>query len=245
MNYNSTFTKRCHSYAYALQTYPNVLQNEFQAAVEELDLNPNDILLNIPASCVSLSSYYTTNPRIVYEYETNTDFAAVTNTPICSFFDIPLPNQSVSKIVSLASLHHMSEYERPLFYKECKRILKPNGKLIIGDVQKYSNQAYWLNEFVDKYNPQGHKGTFWDENDCTLLQQAGFTTQLVERSYPWCFSSKEDMIDFTKHLFGLETDSLTIHKGLEDYLTVFQTRNNVGFPWKLLYIHATLDPQCS
>ncbi len=52
MNYNSTFTKRCHSYAYALQTYPNVLQYEFQTAVEELAIEPDDILLNIPASCV-------------------------------------------------------------------------------------------------------------------------------------------------------------------------------------------------
>jgi SAM-dependent methyltransferase len=245
MDYNSTFTKRCHSYAYALQTYPNALQYEFQTAVEELNMESDDILLNIPAACVSLSSYYTTQPRIVYEYETNTDFAALTNTPICSFFDIPLPDQSVSKIVSLASLHHTNLEERPLFYKECKRILKPGGKLLIGDVQKYSNQAYWLNEFVDRHNPQGHKGTFWDENDCPLLQQAGFTTQLVERNYPWTFSSKEDMVDFSKHLFGLETDSETIYQGLEEYLTVFHTKNSVGFPWKLIYIHARLDPQRS
>jgi SAM-dependent methyltransferase len=242
MDYNSTFTKRGHSYAYALQMYPNALRKEFEVAVEELDLQPTDILLNIPASCVSLSSYYTTQPLEVYEFETNPSFAKTTNTPICSFFDIPLPDSSVTKIISLASLHHMSSEERPIFYKECKRILKPGGKLLIGDVRKYSNQANWLNEFVNTYNPQGHHGIFWDEEDCDLLQQAGFSTQLVERGYPWSFTAKEDMLDFTKYLFGLETDSETIYQGLEKYLSIFQTKHFIGFPWKLLYMHASLNP---
>ncbi len=243
MDYNQTFTKRAHSYAYALQMYPNALQREFEVAVEELDIQPKDILLNIPASCVSLSSYYTTKPHIVYEYETNTEFAELTNTPVCSFFNIPLPNESVSKIISLASLHHMSQEERPLFYKECYRILKPGGELVIGDVQADSKQANWLNTFVHTYNSQGHKGLFWSESDSSLLQQAGFTTHLVERNYPWLFSSKDDMIDFTKHLFGLDlANPETIVHGLDEYLTVFKAKQFYGFMWKLLYFHCHKAP---
>ncbi len=247
MDYSNTFSKRCHSYTYAVQTYPNALRKEFEVAVEELDLQPSDILLNIPASCVSLSSYYTTKPLEVYEFETNEEFAKITNTPFCSFFDIPLPNKSVTKIISLASLHHMSNEERSLFYKECFRILKPGGKLVIGDVQADSVQARWLNEFVNKYNSMGHQGLFWSEKDCPQIQQAGFTTTVVERLYPWTFSSKEDMIDFCKHLFGLDlTDSEAIIKGLEDILTVFEARKQFGFMWKLLYLHCHKAPNsCS
>jgi SAM-dependent methyltransferase len=231
MDYNKTFTKRYHSYMYAMQTYPNVLQKEFQIAVEELDLQPTDILLNIPASCVSLASYYTVQPEQVYEFETNEEFAKATNIPFCSFFNIPLPDKSVTKIISLASLHHMSEEERILFYKECYRLLKPGGTFVIGDVQKDSPQAFWLNSFVNQYNSSGHKGVFWDEEDCFLLEKEGFETKIVTRDYLWNFSSKEEMIDFSKYLFGLDlADSETIEKGIAEYL-------GLDFHWRLVYLH--------
>lgn len=240
MDYETTFSNRCHSYSYAVHTYPKVLQQEFQTAVKELNLQKDDILLNIPASCVSLSSFYTVQPKKVYEFETNKEFAELTNTPTCSFFSIPLPDKSVTKIISLASLHHMTLEERPLFYRECKRILKPGGELVIGDVKKGSDPAKWLNIFVNEHNPLGHKGVFWDGNDIPTFQEEGFITQLVERKYTWDFDTKEFMLDFTKHLFGVECDKKTLEQGLEDYLTLKKIDKGYSYPWSLVYIHAKL-----
>lgn len=239
MDYNNTFSKRCRSYAYAVSTYPEALRNEFQTAVEELNLQPTDILLNIPASCIPLTSYYTVQPKYTYEFETNEEFASLTNIPICSFYNIPLPNASVSKIISLASLHHMSEDERPVFYRECKRVLMPGGELVIGDVKRESKQADWLNTFVNQYNSSGHKGIFFSEEDCIPLQKEGFITSIKEREYTWNFNSTDSMIDFTKHLFGLDlaTDQIILN-GLQEYLQP----NNTLIDWKLIYIHAKLQP---
>lgn len=77
-----------------------------------------------------------------------------------SIDDIPLKSQSVNKILCLASLHHLNNEERINTYNEFYRILKPNGKLIIADVIKNSNQSIWLNNFVNNYNSNGHNGIF-------------------------------------------------------------------------------------
>jgi SAM-dependent methyltransferase len=241
MDYNKTFETRGNAYRYAVYTYPKALENEFTTAVNELSLSSSDILLNIPASCIELKQYFTTSPKIYYEFETNPTFAKLTNTQVCNFFTVPLPDKSVTKIISLASLHHMTIEERPVFYRECKRILQPEGLLLIGDVKKGSQQDKWLNEFVNKYNSQGHNGLFWNEDDCQLLQQQGYTTHMTEKDYMWNFTSKEELIDFTKHLFGLDlaTDE-QIWQGIQEYLTLNQETFELS--WKLVYLHATLRP---
>lgn len=240
MEYNTLFSTRCHSYAYAVNTYPGALQREFEVAVEELHVQPTDIVLNIPAACASLEHYLQEKPKHMYEFETTEEFAKLTNTPTCSFFSIPLPDQSVTKIISLASLHHMHPNERPSFYRECKRLLQPGGELIIGDVKHNSPPAHWLNTFVDMHNPFGHKGHFWSSSDCDTLVLEGFATTMVERNYTWNFDSKEAMIDFTSHLFGVNCDSNTVSEGLNSYLTVKATDHRISFPWSLVYLHAKI-----
>jgi hypothetical protein len=49
MDYEKSFKNRTKTYLYAMEEYPNVLDEEFITAIEMLELKNDEILLNIPA----------------------------------------------------------------------------------------------------------------------------------------------------------------------------------------------------
>jgi SAM-dependent methyltransferase len=231
MDYDKVFDNRALEYSYAVKTYPNVLVNELSIAACMVDANAYDVIVNIPGACVDISKYLP-NTVIYKPYETNKVFADIQGIPYSANFDIPEPNNSVDKVLSLASLHHSTDEERIQFYKTVHRCLKSNGKLIIGDVYVNSHQDKWLNEFVNKYN--GHNGKFWSEDDKNLM--TGFDVKTIIKHYNWTFSSKNEMIDFCRHLFGLKNASdLEIADGLKKYLASSDTE----FNWSLIYFVGT------
>jgi hypothetical protein len=239
MDYNKTFESRCEAFKYAMETYPHVMAHELRTAIEMCDIQSNDTLLNIPAACIPLSNFFIQKPKAYIEYETNKKFGDLMRIPHAEFYDIPERPTSVSKIISLASLHHATQEERRAFYVEARRILDPSGALIIGDVLADSPQARWLNIFVDAHNPAGHKGIFWSENDSALLEETGFAVQVVKKQYTWDFKSRQEMIDFCHNLFGLTnaTDE-TIESGIQTHLSpVFNDDGSIQIPWQLIYFH--------
>jgi SAM-dependent methyltransferase len=239
MDYNNTFTKRGKDYKYAIDTYPNAMDDEFRIAINICQIEESDIVLNIPSACIPIEKYFDTHPICYYQFETNEDFANLVGHKICSWTNIPLSNETCTKILCLASLHHSTNEERQVIYRECWRLLKPGGKLIIGDVAKGSNQDKWLNIFVNKYNSNGHNGKFWDDDDTFLLKQAGYTNiQIQNQEYFWKFPSNEGKLDFCKHLFGLDlANNELIQDGLSIYLN--NSKDDLNIKWNLIYFIAT------
>ena len=231
MDYDATFKNRAAEYNYAVQKYPRVLINELSTAAHMVDAKPNEVIVNIPGACVDISKYIPES--VVYKpYETNRSFSLVTGIPYSANFCIPEPPNSVDKVVSLASLHHSTEEERIDFYKSVHMCLKPGGKLIIGDVHVGSREDKWLNGFVNRFN--GHNGKFWSEDDIKLMTGFNVTTEI--KCYPWTFASRNEMVDFCKHLFGLKNASdAEIEEGLQKYLMASDTE----FDWSLIYFMAT------
>jgi hypothetical protein len=246
MDYYHTFIKRANAYTYAITTYPRVMDNEFKTAVDVCDIQLTDVIINIPAACVPLDKYFQVHPKRYIEYETNKSFAERVNIPYCSFFSIPEPDESISKIISIASLHHMTVNERDIFYKECQRLLCQGGQFIIGDVQDASKECIWLNEFVNTYNSSGHCGLFWSEADRHLLEQNGFVVDIQLKTYPWVCDTKEAMVDFCKNLFGLDkATNEEIENGIETYLQPVYINDTYMIEWHLLYFIATKHPDHS
>jgi SAM-dependent methyltransferase len=212
------------------------MDHEFQTAVSMCSLQADDVLLNIPSACIPLERYFQTVPNQYFRFETNESFAKLVGDPICSWTNIPLPDSSCSKIICIATLHHSTHEERKEIYRECWRLLRPGGSLIVGDCEKGSPQDAWLNQFVNQYNSNGHKGLFWSQEDCQLFVDQGYEVQTTKHEYPWTFSTHADMIDFCKHLFGLDkaTDD-DIRQGLQTYLHASDT----VIPWGLMYFTAT------
>jgi SAM-dependent methyltransferase len=238
MDYDKTFDTRGHKYKYATETYPRVLDSEFQTAIDMCELEPGMILVNIPAACVPLHKYLPADMEIGYiPLESNKNFAELTGVPYSPLDSIRLPDKSADVIVSLASLHHASDAERRDFYRECRRVIRPGGRLVIGDVMRGSTQDGWLNTFVNMYNSAGHNGQFWSGEDARLLEACGFKVTTKNPMYTWDFESNVSMIDFCKNLFGLDraTDA-QIEQGLVQYLGAW----NCSIPWQLIYFIATV-----
>ena len=105
------------------------------------------------------------------------------------------------------------------------------------DVRQGSRVARWLNDFVDRHNPEGHDGKFFHEGEMAqLFNAAGFTGVLEETvRYTWNFDSVERMIWFCRTLFGIAADGDTILKGITEILGYQRRRDGaVHMNWELI-----------
>jgi SAM-dependent methyltransferase len=155
------------------------------------------------------------------------------------FKKLPFEDKSFDRVVIMAVLHHISVENREVLYKECIRILKPGGRLVVSDVIKDSKQDYWLNTVVNKYNSIGHKGLFFDKSDEKLFKRVGFDVRSDVASYFWYFNNKAELEDFVTNLFGMDLansvyDIVDQHLGLNVH-----GEEGFKFEWKLMYFIAT------
>lgn len=235
MDYKKQFSNRTDSYLYSINKYPNVLYNEFTQAIEMLHLNKDEILVNIPAGGIPLQKYIDQQLQIkYYAYDICNEFCtSIIN--LCDYTNIPHAQNSVDKIICLASLHHTSISERHYIYNEFNRILKQNGVLVIGDVIKDSCQDMWLNDFVNEYNSNGHSGIFFDKRDIEQIKQSNFEVNITNKEYDWVFETENEMLDFIKHLFHL--DLLPNDQILLDSLVniLNYIPGSFKIKWKLIY----------
>jgi SAM-dependent methyltransferase len=242
VDYGTTFVERAISYLHAMQTYPDALAQEFANALDILQPRPGDVILNIPAGGVPLEKHVHRDCALI-NLEFNKEFCDIAHVKQCAYNKIPLDNCSVDKIISIASLHHLSLEERQDFYRECHRILKPDGRFVIADVLKGSKQDVWLNKFVNEHNSKGHNGLFWTESDAGTMD--GFNVSICTRKYDWVFTDNLALLDFSRNLFGLDriTDMEYLQGSINEILTVKQHENKTLLEWELIYF--VLTPQCT
>lgn len=235
MDYIKSFTNRVHSYLNAVELYNNVLDEEIITAINNLQLKKDDILLNVFAGGIPIDKYINNELNIKYlAFDTHTDFV-VNSIQKFSFDKIPMQSNSVNKIICLATLHHLNINERNILYTELYRILIPGGRLVIADVISDSLQGKWLNEFVDKYNSNGHKGLFFTEKDSELIEKNGFNVDVSINKYNWNFKDKKCLLHFCKLLFGLDlcNDDNLLLSSIKKYLHY----DNGKIPWQLIYFN--------
>lgn len=252
MNYETSFINRAKRYCDAVNDLGYILDNEFTKCIEILNLQHNDVLVNVASGGIPLEKYIDKSLNIHYiPIETNTEFSKASNSMLCSYDNLKLLDNSIDKIIIHTNLHHCPNNERILFYKECYRVLKNNGKFIIGDVLKNSNQDNFLNIFVNQYNSNGHNGIFFTENDKELIEKAGFTVETKITNYKWFFENKNDMIEFTRKLFGLDKldDDINkheiIYENIQKYLDIEEINNKYYWNWTLIYFIGTVNSKSS
>src|SRR5690606_21665116 len=112
---------------------------------------------------------------------------------------LPLPDQSVDRVLSLAGLHH--ELDRLAFYREAQRVLKPSGWLFVAEVAEGSPVARFLDGFVDAHG-DGHQGLYLGPTEGDTLRAAGFALCSCEPlETPWRARSEEELGAFCRELF--------------------------------------------
>ena len=158
---------------------------------------------------------------------------------VAAFDRLPFAPGSFDAAASLAALHHAEEPRAVL--AEMLRVVRPGGRVAVGDVAAGSAAAGFLNEFVNAHTGSGHRGRFYRPDDWVgLLTAAGgrgaeASAELVH----WRFASAGDAARFCRELFGLDPD--TREDSLEaalDGLGGFARDGGWLLPWDMVFASA-------
>ncbi len=234
---NNIFRNRVKGYIYAVKKYEKVLENENMIAIKHLNPVKGDKILHIGSGGVNLKKYILNIDDIeLVEIEQNKEFADYDNIPFIMLDNMPYEDNTFDKIIVVSSFHHYTEKERPNVYKEILRVLKVGGTFILADVMKNSFQDYFLNDFVNKYNPNGHDGVFFSNSELKLFESAGFTTEIKNEYYNWSFESKLELEDFCFNFFHLlKLEKEKIYEEIKKYLVFHEENNKIKWDWGLIY----------
>ncbi len=242
--YSAIFDKRGQQYHQAMAEQPNARAEEFNTILSFADLKEGMDVLDVPSGGGYLSNYIESETNLT-QIETSKAFYehakmnTTTNSLYCEdIAKLPIADQSIDRIVSLAGLHHIED--RQPFYREANRVLKHDGMLCIADVAEGSDSDRFLNVFVEENSTEGHKGLFINQRDIQLIENSGFEvnkSEVVE--YSWRYGSIEDMVDYTGKLFGINQCTNTdILSGIEKYLGYRILDDQVVMNWSLCFIQA-------
>jgi len=240
--YQEIFNQRGADYHHSMLKYPQARKAEFETIIQLTELSSGQILLDMPSGGGYLEKFIDIPVRII-SIETSSQFIRdikpSANQSILLCHDItktPLPDACADRIISLAGLHHLDN--KPAFFQEVFRLLKPGGLFCLADAHKNSSVARFLNVFVNEHNSMGHSGTFLDETTPHELRRLGFEL-LHEKihDYDWQFETPEDMAGYCKSLFGIDkTNAPAVIEGIDNYLGCRTHDGQCLMSWSLYFL---------
>ncbi len=243
--YKDIFNERAGSYHYAMTQWPRARNAEFESLINFSDIDIHHSILDIPSGGGYLSWYFPKEYALLH-LETSKEFAEVgrriTPHPILQIEEnrIPLADNSIDRVLSLAGMHHIGNKKN--IFSEIARVLLPGGKAIIADAYIGSDVARFLDEGVNRYNPMGHSGTYFEDFTLTELSDCGLTIMRADQlHYHWVYSTENDMINYCKNMFGMtHGNNRDIRNAIYQYLgEPLHENNQVKMPWSLYFIVAT------
>ena len=242
--YQEIFNNRAWSYHQAMQSVPDARRLEFEIALEYLQPETGQWIVDMPSGGGYLKQYIHDPSVNLLFVETTPEFArhcpqsSHCRRLIGGFDSLPVQKNSVERLLSLAALHHVEDKSR--FFRECHRVLSSCGRLVIGDVYADTAQARFLNEFVDEFNSMGHKGDFLTADIDSQIADNGFDVcRQQQHPFCWFFSSQQQMLAYCRDLFGIDlADDKVLMQGIEEYLTPEWRGDCVTLQWSLHYICA-------
>lgn len=203
--YADIFKKRARDYHRAMKACPEARNSEFHAVLEPIRKGRPGLVCDMPSGGGYLARYLWDGMDYL-AVDPATDFFVEWPGPlrrvVAEISNVPLADNSVDYVVSLAGLHH--EPSLPRAFNEMRRLLRPGGRAVIADVASDTRPAQFLNGFVAENCPMGHDGLFLDERTSPALEAAGFSIaddRMVE--VPWVFDGFEEAGEFCRYLFGM------------------------------------------
>src|SRR3989338_2268498 len=199
------------------------------------------------------------NGRIItYDYQkSNLDFVNNHNKnglPITTIhqnidYDFELSNESVDKVSSIATLHHYDDRSnetgtngREKAIKEFYRILKKEGKLIIGDVAQGTPSQRHFDSIDNPIDcaPLGHPHDFLTERLAReLCSKAGFrNVKFKIEKVPWEFESEKQAQQFLHTIHNAKCSPQESFEHAKKTLKWWKEGNKFYLGWELFYLMA-------
>ncbi|MFM8237140.1 MAG: class I SAM-dependent methyltransferase [Actinomycetota bacterium] len=204
--YREAFTTRGEIYDDAMAAVPGARDEEFGFVVGLAEPSAGLHLLDIPAGGGYLAGHLP--PGVGYTaVECAPTFAARCRARGLMVIEDEIGASSLAAgcadvIVSVAGLHH--EADLTAVVAGWRRLLRPEGRLVIADVAEGSAVAAFLDGYVGRHNDVGHHGRYLGPGIADLVRAAGFgAVRTVDRSYHWWFADERELGRFGVGLFGL------------------------------------------
>ncbi len=237
---------RNRQYNEANERYPNARTSEREILVDLLELTPGLEICDIAAGggylADGISARVNGDCRMLcvensvhFSESLPDDYERV----VCSLSELDLPNASVDRVACLAGVHHQEDKER--FFAEAFRILRPGGRIAVGDVLSGSAPARFLNEAVNRWSDLGHAGLFLEHDELTrLMRNAGFVgAEERVHEYTWSVPNLGELAWFCKTLFRMTNASLAeVESEVRRYLEVDIDGDAARLHWSLVYASA-------
>lgn len=242
--YGSIFDQRGLDYHKAMSELPDARREEFGAMLEIARPRSGETLCDLPSGGGYIPRYLGGKNVDVVSVETSQVFYELCKSHTlgrvvhCSLDELALETASVDVAMSLAGLHHIED-QRPI-YRELHRVLRPGGRLALGDVREGSTVDRFLNEFVHEHSQLGHVGHFFNEQKSAEVEEMGFHVLRCEtRSYLWHFPDRERMASYCQLLFGIDLICPEeVARGIEKILGFEEDQHGCHLRWELMFIEA-------
>ncbi|MGF7059017.1 MerR family transcriptional regulator [Brassicibacter mesophilus] len=144
------------------KNYEEILETVYKKSVENINKDANNIkVLDIGVGTGNLSGKYLSKGYNIIGIDQSREMLNVAKQKfpnlkvrLGEFLKIPFDNKEFNIIVSTYAFHHLNDAEKSLAIKEMIRVLKDNGKIVIGDLmfENYSQKEKLMGEFTDEQN---------------------------------------------------------------------------------------------
>lgn len=235
LDYADIFNQRADDYHAAMHAFPMARHAEFATLFSAIPLGEKERIIDIPSGGGYLQNHIKTD-ALVQCYDFSSGFAHEGG-PHIKTLDANADEWEIglaSRVVSLAGLHH---FDDPLevigrFYRHVNQ----GGVMHIADVAAGSAPGYFLNGFVDRYNPQGHEGKFLPAQRFAWPSH-WHITRIREESIPWVFPDVKAMVWFCCKLFGVPlANAEAMRHELATTIGYTEFEKKCQLHWSLLYV---------
>lgn len=239
------FDQRASSYIKALTHHPEARTSEHdfllsvlkpKPGMKVLDLGCGSGYLTIPVAdrvCPKGLVYASDISHILLKYVASLQHPCIR--PILNTEKkIPLSSKTrLDGVYSFTAFHHFDSQLSMI--KECSRVLKPGGCLVICDIFQNTPVARYADDLMAKYSSTGHEAKFLSIQYIeTLCSLGGFYRPRLfpARTYRKFKSMKEIGI-FFKTLHSLRCSQRVVIAGLKKHVGITKKNGIYLVPWRI------------
>lgn len=240
-DYGAIFDLRGSLYHQAMVSFPKARDAEFSAVFSKVPLVGGELIVDVPSGGGYLEAFLKRiKPDLIFSVQ-NFEFASgfgpapFVVSPGSSW---PIAPKSVDRVICLAAAHHLQDLS-PLFFN-VKEVLKPGGFFHLADVSPESGVQEFLESFVHRYTPGGHRGLYRDFSSEVYLPFVE-VLDISMRYCPWSFENVDCMLKFCSGLFGLQGHSYAdLESALRNFIGVDISSSGVSLMWELNHLDVRL-----